>query len=44
MNGSAFCEIKYMNGIFLYMIQIRVDLTKITNKLLPHTHIPPKDI
>ena len=47
MNGSTFCEIKYMKG-YLYMIRIGVGLkilashthTKITHKLLPHAHTP----
>ena len=35
MNGSTFCEIKFMNVIFLYMIRIGVGL-----KILARTPIP----
>ena len=35
MNGSTFCEIKYMKGYFLYMIRIGVVL-----KILARTPIP----
>ena len=35
MNGSTFCEIKYMKGFFFYMIRIGVGL-----KILARTPIP----
>ena len=48
MNGSTFCEIKYMKGYFVYDSDWGWSEntgshthTKITHKLLPHAHTPP---